>query len=109
MDKVIAANAEAIAIAAGYEYRQFVVRKLYPGGHGQRATVQSVHAVRVDEPGKVGRTPDAADGNHIVVWDLKIDQRLLDGGQHPEIATSGTPVRVHFAFEVGHRQTLGIC
>jgi hypothetical protein len=44
-----------------------------------------------------------------VIWDLKIDQCLFNGGQHPEIATSWTPVGIHFAFEVGHRQTLGIC
>ena len=101
--------AEAVTITTGADDFQFVVAELEAGSHGKGATMQRVHAVGVDEAGEIGRTTDAAYGDHVVIWDLKIDQRLLNGGQHPEVATSGTPVRVHLALEVGHRQTLGIC
>jgi hypothetical protein len=67
MDKVIAANAKAISVAASQEHRQFVIGELYSGGYSQRPAVQGMHAVCVDEPRKVGRTPDAADGDHIVI------------------------------------------
>ena len=71
--------------------------------------MQGVHAVGVDEAGKVRRAPDAADGGHIVLGNLEFDERLLHGGQHTEVATTGTPVGVDLAFEIGHHQLLGIC
>ena len=70
--------------------------------------MQRVHAVGIDVAGKVGRTPDAANGDHVVVWDLKIDQRLLYRGQHSKITASGAPIGIDLAFQVGHRYVLGI-
>src|SRR5215469_132545 len=98
---MISADAETVAVAAGYDDRQVVVRQLDPGGHGQRSAVQRVHPVGVDESWKIGRTADTADCDHVVVCNLQFDQRLLDRGQHSEIATSGTPVGIDFAFQVG--------
>jgi hypothetical protein len=53
MHEVIATNAEAIAIAAGYQYGQIVIRKLHSSRDSKCPAVQGVHAVGIDEAGEV--------------------------------------------------------
>ena len=98
-----AADAEAVAVAAGDEDGHGVVGHLDAGGYGERAAVQGMHAVGVDEAGEVGRAADAADGGDIVLGDLQFDEGLLDGGEDAVVAAAGAPVGVDLAFEIGHR------
>ena len=98
VDEVIAADAEAVAIAAGDQHSQIVVGQLHARGDSQRPAMQRVHAVGIDEAGEVGRAADAADGSHIVVGNLQLDERLLNRGEHAEIAAAGAPVGIDFAF-----------
>ena len=105
--EVVAADAEAVAVAAGHQHGQIVIGELHSSGHRQRAAVQGVHAVGVDVAGKVGGTADTADGDHVVVRYLQLDQGLLDRGEHAKIAAAGTPVGIDFAFQIGHRHLTG--
>ena len=63
---MVAADAVAVAVAAGYEHGQIVVRQLRASRHCQGAPVQGVHPVGVEVARQVGRTPDAADGQYLV-------------------------------------------
>ncbi len=84
-----------------------MIRQLQSSGHRQRPAVQGMHAVGIDITGEVGRTAYAADGDHVVVWNLQLDQGFLNRSEHAKIATSGAPVGIDLAFQIGHRQVLG--
>ena len=45
--------------------------------------------------------------HHLMVRDLQIDQSLLHGGEHTEIAAARAPVRIDPALEICHYQLLG--
>ena len=78
VDEVVAADPEAVAVAASHQYGQLVIGELHTGCYGQRPAVQSMHAIGIDVTGEVGRTADAADGDHVMVRDLQLDQGFLD-------------------------------
>ncbi len=107
MDEVAAADAEAVAIAAGDEHGERVVGHLDAGGDGERAAVEGVHAVGFDEAGEVGGAADAGDGGDFVLGDLELDEGFLDGGEDAVVAAAGTPVGFDAAFEVGHGDGVG--
>ena len=67
------------------------------GGDGQRAPVQRVHAVGVDEAGQVRRAANAADGHDLMRLEAEFEQRGLQRGQHGEIPAARTPVRMDLA------------
>ncbi len=69
--------------------------------------MQGVHAVGIDEPGKVGGAADAADGGNLVIGNLQLNQRLLHRRQHAEIATTRAPVGIDLALKVGHHLACG--
>ena len=96
--EMVAADAEAVAIAAGADDLQLVVAELDAGADGEGAAVQGVHAVGVDEAGQVGGTADAADGHHLVRLQAQFEQRGLQRGQHRKIPAAGAPIGVDFAF-----------
>ena len=66
MGKVIAADAVAIAVAAGDDDVQIMVGQLGPGSHCQGAAVERMHPVAVKIPGQIGRAADAADREYFV-------------------------------------------
>ena len=104
---MIAADAEAIAVAARDEHRQAVIGELHAGGHGQGPAVQGVHAISVYESGEIGRTPDAADGDHFMIGHLQFHQGLFHGREHTEISAAGAPVGLNFAFQAGQGYLAG--
>ena len=101
--EVVAANAEAVAVAARDQHGHAVVGQLQAGGHRQRTAMQRVHAVGVDEAGKVRRAADAADRGDLVLGNLQLDQRLLHRSEHAEVAATRAPVGIDLALEIGHR------
>src|SRR5712691_1438380 len=107
--EVIATDAEAITVAARHQYGEIMIRKFHSSGYSQSPTVQGVHAVSIDEAGKVGRTADTADGDHVVVRYPQLDQGLLDRGEHTKIAASWTPIGIHFTSQVGQCHVVGCC
>ena len=106
MGEVIAADAEAIAVTAGDEHGELMVGHLDAGGDRQRAAVQGVHAVGLNEAGEVRGAADAADGDDLVIGNLELDEGLLHRGQHAEVAAAGAPVGIDAAFEIGRRERL---
>src|SRR6185503_17523305 len=55
VQEVVAADAVAVAVAAGHDRLHLVVGQRGAGRDGQRATVQRVHAEGVDVAGQVRR------------------------------------------------------
>jgi hypothetical protein len=49
MNKMIAADAVSITVAAGRDDLEFMIGKLSSRCHRQRAPVQSVHAIGIDK------------------------------------------------------------
>src|SRR5215472_5350895 len=68
--------------------------------------MQCVHAVGVDEPGKIGRAADAANGHDVVIGNLEFDEPLLNRRQHSKVAAPRTPVGINPAFQIGYRQLI---
>jgi hypothetical protein len=45
-----------------------------------------------------------------MVWYLQFDKGFLKGGEHAEIAATGTPVGIDFPFQIGKSQlTCSLC
>jgi len=101
MDKVVAADPEAVAVAAGHRHRELVIGEFDARGHGQGAAVKRVHAVRAHVARQVRRTADAADRHYVMGLDLQIHQRLLECGENAKIAAPGAPIRIYLPFEIG--------
>ena len=104
---MVPADPEAVPVATRHQYREFMIGKLQTGGHRQGTAVQGVHAIGIHVPGEVGGTTDAADGDDVMVRYAQFDQGFLNGSEHAEIAASGTPVGIDFAFQVCHAQLTG--
>src|SRR5438046_2543334 len=106
MDKMVAADPEAVAVTACYQNGQLVIGKLQAGGHRQGAAVQRVHSVGIHVPREVRRASDTADGDHVVGRYPQLNQRLLYRLQPAHIAATRTPVGIDFAFQIRHGQLL---
>src|SRR5260370_8436718 len=100
---MVSSDSEPVTVATRHQNSQLVIRKLETSSHRQRPPVERVHAVGIHVPGKVGGTPDAADGDNVVIRYAQLDQGLLYGFEHAEIAASGTPAGIDFAFNIRHR------
>ena len=94
---MVAADAEAVAVAAGADDFQFVVAELDAGGHGQGPAMQGVHAVGVDVARQVRGAADAADDADLMRLQAELEQRGLERGEDGEIAAAGTPIGVDAA------------
>src|SRR5882762_5467592 len=104
---MVPADPETVPVATRHQYREFMIGKLQTGSHRQGTAVQGVHAVGIHVPRKVGRTSDAAYRDDVMVRYAQFDQGFLNGSEHAEIAASGTPVGIDFAFHVCHGQLTG--
>src|SRR5882672_7316174 len=89
---MVAADAEAISVAAGADDFQFVVAELDAGGHGERSAMQRVHAVGVDIARQVRGAADAANNTDLMRLQAQVEERGLEGGEDREIAATGTPI-----------------
>ena len=97
VDEMVAADAVAVAIAAGADDFQFVVAELDAGGHGKGPAMQGVHAVGVDIARQVRGAADAADDTDLMRLQAEVEQRGLERGEDGEIAAARTPVGVDAA------------
>src|SRR5215471_2853440 len=52
-------------------------------------------------------TASAADGDHVMCRDLQLDQGLLKGREHAEVAAAGAPVGIDLAFQFGNGKLSG--
>src|SRR5260370_38367109 len=100
VNEMVAADPEAVSVAARHHHGDLVIGELQTSGYRQRPTVQGVHAIGIRVAGEVGGATDAADGYHFMVRYLQLDQRLLDGRKHAEITASSAPVGIDFAYQI---------
>ena len=98
--EVVAADAVAVAVAAGDDNVQVMVAQLCAGGDRQGAAVEGVHPVGVEVARQVGGAPDPADCQNLVGPQPKFSAGPLDAVQDAEVAAAGTPVRVNLTLEV---------
>ena len=73
---------------------QIIAAEANPGGKRQRAAVNIVTAMRVDEVGEAGGAADAGEGDDFLVRVLELFQDAVEGGEHGEIAAAGAPRRM---------------
>src|SRR4029077_11270599 len=105
--EMVAADPEAVSVAAGHNHSQLVIGEFQPSGHREGPPAQRVHAIGVDVAWQIGGPADPAYGDDVVRRYLQLHQRFLQRGEHPEIAAAGTPVGIDFALQIGHRQLTG--
>ncbi len=92
--EVIAADRERVAIAAEEEDVQVRPREADAGGQRDRAPVDEVAAVGIDEIGEAGGAADAGESDDVLVRELAALEHLVERGEHGEIAAAGAPGRV---------------
>src|SRR5207248_11634145 len=93
-------DAVPVPIATSDDYLQRVVRHLGARCDSKRTTVQRVHAVRIDVARQVRRAANAADGQHFVRVEAELDDGLLQGVEHAEVAAARAPVWIGVTFQV---------
>src|SRR6266404_1315715 len=88
---MVAADGEGIPITA--EHEDMEVRPHHRDARGKRrgASVEEVHAVRVDEVREAGRAADAGDAGDLLVRQLQLFHHFEIDGENAEVATARTP------------------
>ncbi len=94
MIEMVAANGKTVAIAAKHEHVQIVTAQADSRSERQRAAVDEVAAVRIDEIRKARRTADAGQSNDILLGQAELFDGLVVGGQDGEVAATRTPSRM---------------
>src|SRR5262245_17412125 len=113
MHKVIAADAQSIAVTRDDPNREIRTCSLDTRGHSGRPAVDAVEPVTIDIIGKAARTTDARNENKILSRDFKIRQGLLGLCQDGVVAAARTPTHLlvrHevLALEFNHSSTLAV-
>ena len=94
MDEVIAADREAVTISPEREDMKVIVAQTDAGGKWERAPVQIVAAVSVDEIGETRRAADPGKGDDLLVWVVEAFENTVERRQNSEVSTSWTPSRM---------------
>src|SRR6266704_2266185 len=94
---MIATDAVAVAIAADADDLEFVVAQLDAGADSQRAAMERVHAVGIDEAGQVRGATDAANDHDLVRLEAQLKQGGLQCGKQGKIAAARAPSGMDFA------------
>ena len=79
MDKVVATDGEAVAVAADGHYHKIGARDLEPRGHRQRPAVDTVIGIDAGVGGEAPRTTDAGNDGHVFALDVQFHQALGHG------------------------------
>jgi hypothetical protein len=91
---MVAANREAVAVAAEEEDLEVGPGEADAGGERDAAAMDEVGAVAVDEIREARGAADAGEGDDFLVIDLAFLQDLVIAGENGEVAAAGTPRRV---------------
>ena len=94
MVEVVAADGEAVAVAAEQKDVQVGPGQADTGGQWDSATMDEVGAVAVDEIGEARGAADARKGDDFFVLDLAFLEDFVIAGEDGEIAATRTPRRV---------------
>ncbi len=91
--QVARADGEVVAVAAECDHREVRSRHLDAGGGGQRATMDAVVAVGIDEAGEAAGAADAGDDTEIVLIHVHRDERFVERREDAEVAAPRAPDR----------------
>ena len=94
VDEVVAADGEAVAVSAEDEDMQIVAAETDASGKGERAAVDVMAAVGVDEIREARRTTDAGERDDFFLRVIEFLEDLVEGGEDGEVAAAGAPRRV---------------
>ena len=92
MDEVGAADPHAVSVSPRNQNVQRHIGEFDPGRHCQRPSVQTMHAVGLDEARQVGRATNPRYDHHVLGLDLVLDQSLFHRLENPEITAAGAPI-----------------
>ncbi len=91
---MVAADGEAVAVAAEEKDVQVGPGQADAGGERDGAAVNEMRAVAVDEIREARGTTDPGEGDDLLVIELPFLDDFVIGGEHGEVAAAGTPGRV---------------
>ncbi len=94
MLEVVAADGEAVAVAAEEEDVEVGAREADAAGERDGAAVDEVGAVAIDEIREARGAADAGEGDDLLVVELAFLEDFVVAGEDGEIAATGTPGRV---------------
>ncbi len=96
VDEVVAADGEAVAVAADLPHVELGVGDLGAGGDGGGAPVDGVHAVGGHVMGQTAAAADAADDGDVLGCHADFGQCLVQTGEEEVISATRTPPRLPF-------------
>jgi hypothetical protein len=100
MQEVVAADREAVAVAAGDQHREVGTRQLQAGGHRQGAAMHAVEAIHAGVGGNPRGAADAGDDRDFFRRQGQFGQGAGDRIQYGVIAATGTPDRLQVGLVV---------
>ncbi len=89
--EVVAADGEAVAVAAEEEDVEIGAREADAAGERHGAAVDEVGAVAIDEIRKARGAADAGEGDDLLVVELAFLEDFVVAGEDGEVAATGTP------------------
>ncbi len=92
--EMIATNRKAVAVAAEQKHVEIGPGEADTAGKRDRATVNEVCTVTIDEIRKARRTTDPCKRDNLFVLEISFFQKFVERGEHGEIAAARTPRRV---------------
>src|SRR5258706_9360645 len=107
MDEMIAADAEAIAVAGCHPHAKVGARNLQAGSNRRCAAMDSVKAVGVHIIGEPAGTSDAGDKYHIMPRNIQLGHNTLYLCKDGIIAATRAPSNVLIRLEILRRVLLG--
>ena len=101
VEEVIAADGEAVAVAADRHDVQLGAGDLDAGRERQGAAMDAVEAVRRDVAGEARRAADAGDDDRLPRLPLQLGHGAVEGGQGAEVAAARAPDGLQVGLVVG--------
>src|SRR2546425_13317168 len=105
--EVVKADPIPFAAPAGDDHGHAVIGKLGSGGKRQRSAVETMHAVRAEEPGQVRRATDARNDEDLMRPTPQLGARMEQPVEDAEVAAPRTPIGWNFRLEVFHLEYRG--
>src|SRR3989338_887350 len=93
MHEMVAADAVSVAVAGNFNHIQLVVGQFYSAGNRKPPPMEPFKPVCPDEVRCLRAAADARNEHRIVLLQLKLGDRVLDGAEYCEVTASWTPCR----------------
>ncbi len=108
VERVVAADAQPVAVAGDHPDVELRVGELEAGGEGRGAAVDGVEAVGRHVVGEARGAADPRDEHGLLALDVQLGERLLDRFDDGVVAAAGAPAYLLVRGEVARPQLVGM-